>query len=268
MGRIHVAAIELSGLGGTVDERASRARTAIDAVPAPSARGAPELLVLPEAYFPGYAHVRAFGEGAAKEFATSIDRRVVVGFIEGSTCCTGLWEPGGGWTTYQKRFVTPRESKVWRSGTESVVVPTAIGRVGMLICADLLHVAAWEALRGRVDIVTVSAAWPEYRGRVPPLGLGWLYAESNEYRDDVLGRAARYLGVPIAFANASGPGFSGGSAVWSAQGERLDAAATVHIGAAPGRVIAATLRHPPRWSAFTRVYRWAAAGQERLASRR
>ena len=270
MGPIRVASIQLPGVGGTVAERADLARAAIAETNRAADGGASaDLYVLPEACFPGYTHVRASGEGAARAFAESVDRRVVVGFIEGAASCAGIWEPGGSWIVYQKRFPTPAESRVWRAGRESVVAQTGIGRVGMLICADVLQIDAWEDLRGRVDVVAVCAAWPEYRGRWAPPGLAWLYAESNGYRDDLLGRAARSLGVPVVFANACGPGFSGGSAVWSAAGKIVAEPHEIAVveascegsAEAPPEV---ALRHPARWAAFTHAYRWAAEAREQI----
>ena len=254
MARTVVAALELPGTGGSRADRIAMANEAI------SAAGPADLYVLPEACFPGYRHEPAKEEEACRAWAQATGRRVIVGYVEGNAAFAGLAEPGGAWRRYQKRFPTPAESRSWRAGAETGVFDTGIGRIGVLICADVLHLRAWEDLRGRVDLIAVSAAWPDYAGRRAPPGLGWLYAESNAYRDVLVARAARSLGVPVVFANAGGCGFSGGSAVFAMNGERLPPVAAVETGGPTP--IGPPIRHPPRWRAFTAAYRATARAVE------
>ncbi|MDP2309641.1 MAG: carbon-nitrogen hydrolase family protein [Pseudomonadota bacterium] len=264
-----VAALELPGRGGTIAERLAQADLAIDAAVATGAR----LVVLPEAYLPGYSHVRASCAEDALGFLTDRAARhracLAMGYLAHDACSMALVAPDGRRWTYQKRFLSPAEARVWTAGRVPVIANTPVGRVGLALCADVLQRATWEPFRGAVDIVAVGAAWPDYVGRLAKMpvvtrpALRWLFSQSNPYRDDLLGRAAVAIGAPVVFANAHGnmegaEGFSGGSGVWSSTGERV---ARVMDGVASACVSAGTpgspLGHPPEWEAFTTIYRWA-----------
>lgn len=254
--RLRVAAVELPGAPGDATARRAAARAALP-------EGA-QLVVLPEAWWPGYAHQRVDTGGDAREVGLDLARAsgawVAFGYLHGDGSWLGLAGPDGSWARYRKRFPSPAEARWWRGGGEPGVFQTPLGRVGVAVCADVLQLATWRGLVG-VDVVLVAAAWPDYRGRRAPPGLGWVAAQSNRYRDEVLAAGARALGAPVVFANASGPwrgeeGFSGGSGVWDATGRRV-AGAGQAVEVEPGRA-GPPLRHPARWRAFTAVYRWGA----------
>lgn len=258
-----LAALQLPGRGGTPAEREEAAASALTSA---VGRGA-EMAVLPEAYFPGYTRGSADGSAEARRFglARASEHRVtlIVGFLWGragrTTCALGVATPDGAWTIYEKRFPSPAESKGWSPGHVSVIVPTPVGRVGVLVCADVLHAASWSSFAGQVDVVAVSAAWPDYRGRLEDTArlvrpaVGWVYAESGPHRDRLLAMAAGTLRVPVLFANACGgyrgqEGFSGGSAIWDGDGRCL-----VRAGAGAEVVTAAVAtggcvgRSPGQW---------------------
>jgi hypothetical protein len=206
------AAVTLPGRGGTLDERIAWAD---DAVARAAAAGA-GLVVLPEATIPGYSHVRADCGDVARTWALGAARRglaVAVGYLDGDGCWLGVADPDGRFTAYRKRFPSPAEGRVWRGGTDAVIVDTPVGRVGLLICADVLQLDAWRPYVGRVDAVAVAAAWPDYQGRLertPRLArpaLRWLFEGSVPYRDALLVRASAAVGAPVVFADASGPVF-------------------------------------------------------------
>lgn len=270
-GPLRVAVAELDGAGGTLDERVGTARGAV----AEAAAGGAALVVLPEAYLPGYAHVRAdaggLAQAAALQAAGEHGIHVALGYLDGDGCHLGLAAPDGGWWTYRKRFPSPAERKVWAPGSAPVIAQTALGRVGLLICADVLQPQAWEDLVGRVDLVAVAAAWPDYRGRAAtanpalrPL-LRWLEAESTPFRDTWLSQAAARVGAPVVFANARGPwrgdeSFAGGSGAWSADGSRAlgpERAGGVRLATVSGARApeGAPLKQPWRWAALARAWR-------------
>lgn len=273
---LRVALAQLPGAGGTLAERAARAERVIA-----DAAGA-DLVVFPEAYLPGYAHVVGDAAGEARRVASGRGACVAIGFLAGpepgeaagdprGSCELGLASLDGGWSTYRKRFPSPDERRVWRAGACAGIVATPLGRVGLLVCADVLQRRAWRDLRGRVDIVVVSAAWPDYRGRearvapaTRPL-VRWLARTSGPYRDDLLGRAAAYVGAPVVFVNATGPwegeeGFSGGSAAWDAAGVRVvgplvdEGVGHVELRRG-GHPSLPTLSHPPPWEALAAAWR-------------
>jgi predicted amidohydrolase len=262
------AAVELPGRGGTRADRLAAADEAVDRAVAAGAA----LVLLPEAYLPGYTHAAAAEGPAARGWLATTARRhgitLAMGYVDGDACLLGVTTPDGTHTTYTKRFLAPAEARVWRPGDRAVLVDTPVGRLGLAICADVLQLDTWAPFRGAVDAVLVAAAWPDYQGRLTTLpraarpALRWLFATSNPYRDDLLARAARAVGAPVLFANATGPlagaeAFSGGTCIYDADGQRIAtgavAVATIARGT-PG----APLGHPVRWAAFTRVYRWSA----------
>lgn len=275
------AALELPGHGGTLPERIARAEAALAAA---HAQGA-VLAVLPEAYLPGYVHARADVGAAARGWMADAARRYVMtiamGYVDGDACVLGVTTPHGTHTRYTKRFLSPAEAGVWRPGSAAVIADTPAGRLGLLVCADVLQLDAWAPFVGAVDAVVVAAAWPDYRGRLPTVprvarpALGWLFGASNPYRRDLLARAARAIGAPVVFANATGPmgnagaeGFSGGACVYGADGSVL-AAGPVAVAPLVRGEPGAPLAHPPEWAAFSRAYRWAAAwrGKGRASGR-
>ncbi len=253
-----VAPLTLPGNAGSPTERHDWARRAT----ARTAAAGADLVVLPEAYFPGYRHRRADAEAEARAFATTQPIHVVTGFLQGDGNHAGLGAPDGRWVTYRKRYPTPDEARVWRAGSTPGIVTTALGRVGLLICADLLQPAAWAALAGRVDVVAVCAAWPDYVGRVvhPPLRpvLAWLRRASAPHRDALLAAGARATGATVVYADAAGrwqdrEGFSGASGIWFPDGSHLRGPTVVAEArtAAPGEPV----RLDRRWTLFGAAYR-------------
>jgi predicted amidohydrolase len=260
-----IAALELPGAGGTLDERLDRADAALR-------RAEADVVVLPEAYLPGYSHVRADAATTAQTWMADRARRhaatIIMGYLDDDACVLGVTTPDGRHTRYQKRFLAPAEARVWRAGTAPVIADTPAGRIGLLICADVLQLQAWDAYIGRVDAVAVAAAWPDYAGRIDtvPAALRvpakWLFEASNPYRRVLLGRAAIAVGAPVAYAAATGPyrdaeQFSGHACIYAADG-RVVATGAVSRGPIARRPPGPALRHTPAWAAFTAAYRAAA----------
>lgn len=259
-----VAPLTLPGNAGTPAER----RTWAERATARAVAAGAELVVLPEACFPGYHHHRADAEAEARAFACGQGVHVVTGFLQGDGNFAGVGGPDGAWSTYRKRFPTPDESRFWRAGSAPGIVATPLGRVGLLVCADLLHPEAWAALVGRVDVVAVCAAWPDYVGRRGPAPtrpvVAWLRRASVPHRDALLAAGARATGVTVVFADAAGrwrdrEGFTAGGGVWFPDGE-------VRRGAT---VVADTRTRPPgppvRLSTGWRLF---GAAYDRAARRR
>jgi predicted amidohydrolase len=202
-----------------------------------------ELALAPEACLPGYAPgTKTLSPPGAllarvQALAEAHGIALACGAVDDGACALGLAVPGAGLVRYEKRFPTPAESRGWRPGRHPVVGQTPWGRVGLLLCADVLHADSWRPLRGKVDAVLVAGAWPDYVGRRDALGplsgglLAPVLAGSNAWREALLPQAARFVGAPVLWCNAMGrypagaPGenFSGGSAGWSAHGALLSA---------------------------------------------
>lgn len=261
------------------------------ALRAAQAEGA-ALALFPEAWLPGYGCPGVpSGTGTsarlwASEAARATGLHIALGFVDGDRCALGLAAPDGEAWTYHKRFPTPAESRAWRPGERPVVADCALGRVGLLVCADVLHEDAWRPLAGRVDLVLVAAAWPDYAGReatLPRLArplLRPVLRGSNPWRERLLGRAARAIGAPVLLCNTIGPShppthagvverFSGGSGGWTPVGERIPARAVALAGGGRCMVLEMPAATPadagggpvatPGWRAFAGAYRAAAA---------
>ncbi len=217
------------------------------------------LVVFPECALTGYApwgpdprlDVGAAREALA-ERARATGLHVVLGWDAGDRCTLALAMPDGTVHIYDKQHPTPTEAGRWRRGRSAGIVPTAFGRVGLLVCADVLHPRVWEPLRGEVDLVVVAAAWPDYVGRLaripaPLRPLARPVTEgSGPWRDTLLARAAASLGVPVVVCDATGPlrgagplpshdseGFRAASAAWDGRG--VPVPLTTVPGAAGGR---------------------------------
>jgi N-carbamoylputrescine amidase len=265
-----------------------------------AARGA-ALVALPEAFVPGYrwvpgdAELAARVRHAAREAAARHGLCLALGHVDALGSALLLAAPDGRTWTYHKRFIAVGEAAVWRAGREAVVaeigpalgIGAGRGRVGLLVCADVLQPAAWHGLRDHVDLLVVAAAWPDYRGRAAssllPLRpvVTALGRHSAAHRDRVLAALARHLGVPVVFANAVGPwrhdeGFTGGSAVIDGEGRTL-----VRAGGTEPELIAANVsttgaraarsrapRQPVSWRLFNAANRTVASGRQGLMALR
>jgi predicted amidohydrolase len=277
-----VALLELPGAPEPLGVRLKRLEDALVRAKAEGAR----LALTPEAFLPGYAPAARAPADAGdiparlEALARAHGMAFACGFLDGARCSLGLAVPGAPLVRYAKRFPTPAESRGWARGAGPLVAETPMGRLGLLLCADVLHADSWRPLRGNVDAVLVAGAWPDYRGRraaLPP-GIGALAAPviagSNAWREALLPRAARFVGAPVLWCNAVGPypagapgeAFSGGSAAWSASGSPSRATC---LPLREGRIVlveadfggdrspSASLGMSLGWRAFARAYRLA-----------
>ena len=251
------------------------------------------LVVFPECALTGYApwgpdprlDVGAT-RAALVERARATGVHLVLGWDAGDYCTLALATPGGTIHTYDKQHPTPTEAGRWRRGRSAGIVPTAFGRVGLLVCADVLHGRVWEALRGRVDLVVVAAAWPDYVGRLAhlPAALRPLARPVTEgagpWRDTLLARAAASLGVPVVVCDARGPlragdiaasagtveGFRAASGAWEGSGFPVPLTRAPEAGGGGEGVLVGQLvpgctwseaqvpRIDPGWRAFAGAY--------------
>ncbi|MCB9743439.1 MAG: carbon-nitrogen hydrolase family protein [Alphaproteobacteria bacterium] len=227
-----IAAAQMPAQGRSAQARLDEARAIVERAQALGVR----LLVFPEGYLPGYALARpddALGVVAAREalrrWSRELDMVILMGTLTADGSGLTLVDPERGLHLYRKRFPTLREAGLFPAGTGPMLVDTVIGRVGVLLCAELLQPAAWAPFIGQVELVAIASAWPSYppvpRHALPGLReLGTLTRiDGNAYRRRLIARAARAVGAPVLFANATGPFerravFAGESAIWDAQG--------------------------------------------------
>lgn len=255
-----VAAVTLlPGRGGSLREREELGATAIARA---VERGA-DLVVLPEAFLPGYEPGPGTLGEAARAFARDRAARhrahVALGYVDAGASWLGLAAPDGGFWARPKRIPSPAERRWWRPAEGPSVAETRLGRLGLAICGEVLFPETWEAWTGAVDGVIVAAAWPDYAGRTGPIAR-WVAARSPLERDRALAEGARAVGATVAFADAAGR--------WRGEEAFAGASRLVHPDggvALPveGLALAELRRAPPGprfvvrsgWSAFLAVYR-------------
>ncbi len=239
-----------------------------------------DLVLFPEAVVPGYGPTAASPETARRglDWVRTAARNhrchIAAGLVEPNASTLVVASPTGQTWRYAKRFVTWAEAAVWSPGQEAGIADTPLGRLGLVLCADLVQEDTWRDLTGSADLVLVAAAWPDYRGRRRrlPRGVRSVFAPvllgAGPRRDAILSEVPTALGVPLAYANASGrwqagEGFSGESRILDCTGTvvaQVDedeglATATVSLNPQrPGRVPTT----PLSWRAFNRAHRLAA----------
>ncbi len=144
-----------------------------------AAQGA-QVVVLPELFNTGYVYApRLFEAAETEDGATmswlkrlSAELKVVVGgamlLREGGDLYDTfvLADVDGRISRYRKQHPFLWERCFFRPGDSPLVVATSIGRIGLLVCWDAAFRSAWEALRGKADLVLVSSASPRFHRAV------------------------------------------------------------------------------------------------------
>ncbi len=113
-----------------------------------------------------------------------------------------LVSPAGRVWTYRKRYLPFFEKLYFRPGNGVGLFETEIGRVGVMICWDMIHARLARELAGRIDLLLICSAWPDVStGNIRLPGLeGWL-SRPPLHRPR---RLARGLGVPVVYCNMAG----------------------------------------------------------------
>jgi N-carbamoylputrescine amidase len=114
-----------------------------------------------------------------------------------------LTGPAGEVFFYRKQHPAFFEALHFHRGREHGILETPIGRIGVMICWDMMFRRLARAMVDRVDLLLICSAWPDTRtGNIPlhPLQ-GWLGRQPSQRPPCV----ARRVAVPIAYCNATGP---------------------------------------------------------------
>ncbi|HEY3359060.1 MAG TPA: carbon-nitrogen hydrolase family protein [Polyangia bacterium] len=192
---------------------------------AAAARAGAGLLVFPELFLTGPTFAPAVWHVAPRPDDT-VERRLGrlardhgVHLVVGSAERRGddlynaalLAAPDGTVGRYAKMHLFATEPFTFQPGAGPVIWPTALGRIGVGICYDLLFPTPWTAYAGAVDLCVVPSAWPEFEGSATVvLGLrlptparpgvrrvrGWV--------DDLPPRISAAVGAPLVVANHRG----------------------------------------------------------------
>ena len=212
--RLLAAAIQMPAAPLRLAENLDRADDLLDR----ARRAGVELAVLPEMFNTGYGLVPDYGPVAEGRDGPTLahlrDRSrlwglaIAAGFVErdGHHLYDSLafCQPDGRLDVYRKRHLVFWEPYRFRKGREPLIVPTPWGRVGFAVCADMIYRRTWLGYRDRIDLAVVAAAWPDFAdtetGRKD-----WLFGRVGPMAAEIPGRVARDLGIPVVFANQSGP---------------------------------------------------------------
>ena len=180
-------------------------------------RSGAELAVLPELFNTGYGLIDDFAARAESIEGPTLGRLrgrsrqwgmgIVAGFVERAGRhlydSLALCLPDGSTHVYRKRHLVFWEKFRFRAGRSPLVVATPWGRIGLAVCADMIYRRVWDDYRGRVDLVAIAAAWPEFASRVDGRR-HWLLGRVGPLAAEIPSRVARDLGVPVVFANQCG----------------------------------------------------------------
>ncbi len=242
---MRLAALQLFA---TPFDRDRNLATAADLARAAVARGA-QVVLLPELFGTGYVYTPRLVEAAEDEGGPTAtwlraQSQALGAQLAGALLLRqagqvydvlALATPEGGWHTYRKRYPFLWERCYFEPGTQPVIAETALGRLGLLVCWDIGHPAAWAAYAGRVDGVLIVSAPPRfhravlnfpggqkaYLAQLMPALLREREALDGLYSAHIAACAAA-LGVPVAHAAMAGrfvtqlpfPRFSLLSAAW------------------------------------------------------
>ncbi|HEY1368884.1 MAG TPA: carbon-nitrogen hydrolase family protein [Gaiellaceae bacterium] len=224
MRSIEVVALQLEATPGDRDRNLERFERAVRDETA----GA-DLIVTPELMNAGYdlALIHQGPDGLAepldgptialaRDLSRAREATIVVGLLEraGERLYDSavIVEPGGAVTPYRKSHLFPPERAEFAAGDELLQLPTAAGRLGLMICFEhaFPEIATALALQG-AEILTIPSA--------VPFGFEHLLTLRTRARaqDNQLFAVA---------CNLAGNGFCGGSLIVDPRGEVLAAAGT------------------------------------------
>ncbi len=212
--RLRVAAIQLVSKLGNAEENM---RHAMPFIKQAALQGA-KLIVLPEMYLSGYAMVKRVWDlaepegGPIEQWLTGTSKRLGVylgaGLIEavGEDFYNTFVIAGPDGKVAGRVRKTQSEFMLFKAGDlNSHVIDTAIGRIGVGICADNHKTFLPKLMQEReVDILLMPHAWPI------PYKLSRLISEKDieDADDNARGYAALFakmLGIPVIFVNHTGP---------------------------------------------------------------
>lgn len=218
---LKLAAVQLACEPFAVDLNLERARIGIER----AAHQGAQLILLPELFHVGYQYDRRlidFGEQIGEQTTQWMrrcswetnahiagciierhDHRIFDTFV--------LSTPTGELFTYRKRYPAFFEKLYFSRGRAEGVFHTSIGRIGVMVCWDMVQPRLANELADRIDILLVSAAWPNLlTGNLAIPGFQSWMATQVSRRPFHL---AQKLGVPTVFSNMTGsfqtpiPGF-------------------------------------------------------------
>jgi predicted amidohydrolase len=181
-----------------------------------AARQGARLILLPEFLSTGCAYDRRlhdFAEPVGGATTRWIQRRsrqtgcwIAGGIIERTDDCVFstalLAGPAGELFSYRKQYPAFFEMLYFHRGRSAGIFDTPLGRVGVMICWDMVHARLSREMAGRIDLLLICSAWPALTGgNIPLYGVrGWLDRQPVQRPR----RLAEGLSIPVAYCNLTG----------------------------------------------------------------
>jgi N-carbamoylputrescine amidase len=175
------------------------------------------LVLLPEFLTTGFTYdyrVAEFAEPIGgpttcwlQRCSRQLDCWIGAGLIE--QACDGVFDtfvltgPAGEVLTYRKQHPAFFEALHFHRGREHGILETPLGRIGVMICWDMMYKRLARAMVDKIDLLLISSAWPDTRtGNIPlhPFQ-GWLGRQPSQRPP----RLTRHVNVPVAYCNSTGP---------------------------------------------------------------
>jgi predicted amidohydrolase len=175
-----------------------------------------KLILLPELLTTGYTYDRRL-----RDLAEPIDG-ITTRWLQLRSRQTGRWigagiaeaadestfdtfllaGPAGEFHSYRKQYPAFFEKLYFHRGQTANIFETALGRIGMMICWDMVHGRLYREMAGRIDLLLICSAWPDCnRGNIPLYGVrDWLTRQPAQRPQ----RLADKLNVPVAYCNMTG----------------------------------------------------------------
>lgn len=104
--------------------------------------------------------------------------------------------PNGKIESYRKVNLPAHETPFFSRGDEYKIIETDIGRIGVAICWDVTSKELLNSLKGKIDVLFVSSAWPKTKS---------FMRGTNDVLTKNLDILAREMNVPVAYSNHIGP---------------------------------------------------------------
>lgn len=222
-----IAVIQMGASPASIKERLARAETVV----ARCAANAAQLIVLPEVFNTGYEYsdqnylqAESFDGLTASWMRTMVARYHV--HLAGSFLRREqndifntllLVAPDERQWHYDKNYPWLWERAYFRKGANITVAHTNLGKIGYLICWDVVHPHLWQKYSAKVELMIVSSCPPRAheltfmfpdgkRMTATDTGMSTQYA--NHPADKIFGEYLRnqasFLGVPVAHATSTG----------------------------------------------------------------
>ncbi len=122
------------------------------------------------------------------------DKRVYDTFV--------LAGPAGEVHSYRKQYPVGFENLFFHRGSDLGIFNTSLGRIGVMICWDMVQPRLSREMAGRIDLLLISSAWPAVgSGNIPLLGIrSWLDRQPLQRPRQL----ARELNTAVVYCNMTG----------------------------------------------------------------